>query len=37
MDNKLFVSRYQLELPKKEELARFLEAELKQQNTGENG
>jgi predicted nuclease of restriction endonuclease-like (RecB) superfamily len=32
MDNQLFVSRYQLELPKKEELERFLEAELKQQH-----
>jgi hypothetical protein len=28
MDNQLFVSRYQLELPKKEELERVLEAEL---------
>jgi hypothetical protein len=28
MDNQLFVSRYQLELPKKEELERMLEAEL---------
>lgn len=28
MDNRLFVSRYQLELPKKEDLERFLEAEL---------
>jgi len=29
--NRLFVSRYQLELPKKEEIERFLEAELKEQ------
>jgi predicted nuclease of restriction endonuclease-like (RecB) superfamily len=28
MDNQLFVSRYQLELPKKEELERLLEAEM---------
>jgi predicted nuclease of restriction endonuclease-like (RecB) superfamily len=28
MDNRLFVSRYQLELPKKEDLERFLETEL---------
>jgi hypothetical protein len=28
IDNRLFVSRYQLELPKKEDLERFLEAEL---------
>ena len=33
MDNRLFVSRYQMELPKKEELERFLEAELKEQRT----
>jgi predicted nuclease of restriction endonuclease-like (RecB) superfamily len=30
MDNRLFVSRYQLELPKKEEMQRFLEAQLSQ-------
>lgn len=29
MDNKLFVKKYQLELPKKEEIRRFLEAQLK--------
>ena len=28
IDNKLFVSKYQLELPKKEEIRKFLEAEL---------
>ena len=28
MDNRLFVSRYQLELPKKEEMQRFLEAQI---------
>ena len=33
MDNQLFVSRYQLELPKKEELERFLEAKLKEQGS----
>jgi predicted nuclease of restriction endonuclease-like (RecB) superfamily len=31
MDSRLFVSRYQMELPKQEELERFLEAELKEQ------
>jgi predicted nuclease of restriction endonuclease-like (RecB) superfamily len=30
MDNRLFVSRYQLELPKKEEMQRFLEAQISQ-------
>ncbi len=30
MDNNLFVSKYQLELPKKEEIERFLEVELKE-------
>lgn len=33
MDSQLFVSRYQIELPKKEELRRFLETELKEQGT----
>lgn len=33
MDNQLFVSRYQLELPKKEELERFLEEKLKEQGS----
>lgn len=33
MDNQLFVSRYQLELPKKKELERFLEAKLKEQGS----
>jgi hypothetical protein len=28
IDNRMFVSKYQLELPKKEEIKRFLEAEL---------
>lgn len=31
MDSRLFVSRYQIELPKKEELEQFLETELKEQ------
>jgi predicted nuclease of restriction endonuclease-like (RecB) superfamily len=31
MDSQLFVSRYQIELPKKEELKQFLEMELKEQ------
>lgn len=31
MDSQLFVSRYQMELPKREELKRFLEAEMKEQ------
>jgi len=30
MDNKLFVSKYQLELPKKEEIQRFLEEKVKE-------
>jgi len=30
MDNQLFVSRYQTELPRKEELERFIERELKE-------
>ena len=30
LGNRFFVSRYQLELPKKEEIERFLEAELKE-------
>ena len=29
MDNKLFVEKYQLELPKKEEMRKFLEAQIK--------
>lgn len=32
MENNLFVSRYQLELPKKEEFEKFLEAELKEED-----
>ena len=35
MDNALFVSRYQLELPRKEELERLLEAELQERGAGE--
>ncbi|MFU8858737.1 MAG: PDDEXK nuclease domain-containing protein [Deferrisomatales bacterium] len=35
LDNQLFVSRYQLQLPKKEEVERFLEAELKERAAGE--
>jgi hypothetical protein len=34
IDNKLFVSKYQLELPKKEEIRKFLEAELKASGLG---
>jgi len=30
MDNKLFVSQYQLELPTKEEMQRFLENEIRE-------
>jgi hypothetical protein len=30
MDNKLFVSRYQLELPRKEDIQRFLEQQIKE-------
>ena len=37
MDNRLFVSRYLLELPKKEELERLLEAEMKVHATEEGG
>jgi len=35
MDNHLFVSKYQLELPKKEEMERFLDAQLKELGDGE--
>jgi predicted nuclease of restriction endonuclease-like (RecB) superfamily len=34
MDNRLFVSKYQLELPKKEELERFLQAKRREINEG---
>jgi hypothetical protein len=37
MDSQLFVSRYQMELPRKEELERFLEAELKEQEIPMDG
>ena len=30
MDNQLFVSKYQLELPKKEEMQRFLEEKMRE-------
>ena len=33
MDNQLFVSKYELELPKKEEIRRFLEEQLKEEAT----
>jgi len=33
MDNKLFVSKYQLELPKKEEVQRFLEEKIREVST----
>ena len=36
MDSQLFVSRYQMELPKKEDLERLLEAELKEQGITED-
>ena len=32
MDNRLFVSRYQLELPSKEDMQRFLEHQISQQS-----
>jgi len=35
IDNKLFVSKYQLELPKKEQIIKFLEAELQISSRGE--
>ncbi|OGV50776.1 MAG: cytoplasmic protein [Lentisphaerae bacterium GWF2_44_16] len=35
MDNKLFVSRYQLELPKKEEMQRFIEEQMKKSRENE--
>ena len=34
MDNKLFVSKYQLELPRKEEIQRFLEEKMREVNGG---
>lgn len=34
MDNQLFVSKYQLELPKKEEMQRFMDEQLKQVELG---
>jgi hypothetical protein len=34
LDNQLFVSKYQLELPKKEELERFLQQQIKEVNDG---
>jgi len=35
MDNQLFVSKYQLELPKKEDMERFLEQQIKEIGRGE--
>jgi hypothetical protein len=35
MDNNLFVSKYQLELPKKEEIQRFLEEKMREVSNGE--
>ncbi|MBT9143061.1 MAG: hypothetical protein DDT29_01460 [Dehalococcoidia bacterium] len=35
MDNHLFVSKYQLELPKKEEMQRFIEEQIKEAGDGE--
>ena len=34
MDNQLFVSRYQLELPKKEEMQRFIDEQLQSLDHG---
>ena len=35
MDNNLFVSKYQLELPRKEEIQRFLEEKMREVGNGE--
>jgi len=35
MDNRLFVSKYQLELPKKEEIQRFLEEQMREVHDGQ--
>ena len=35
MDNNLFVSKYQLELPKKEKIQRFLEEKMREVGDGE--
>ena len=35
MDNNLFVSKYQLKLPKKEEMQRFLAQQMKKVGCGE--
>jgi predicted nuclease of restriction endonuclease-like (RecB) superfamily len=37
MDNQLFVSKYQLELPKKEEMERFLAKQMRDMDTGSKG
>ena len=37
MDNALFVSRYRLDLPRKEELEKLLEAELRDRGIGRKG
>jgi hypothetical protein len=34
MDNQLFVSRYQLELPKEEDIKRFMEEQMKKEVAG---
>ncbi|MFV2074015.1 MAG: hypothetical protein ACC742_15380 [Thermoanaerobaculales bacterium] len=34
MDNRLFVSKYQLQLPSREEIQRFLEAQLEEAGDG---
>ncbi|MCK4468232.1 MAG: hypothetical protein KAU60_07755 [Desulfobacterales bacterium] len=34
MDDNLFVSKYQLELPKKEEMQKFIEKKLRETNYG---
>jgi hypothetical protein len=34
MDNQLFVAKYQLELPKKEEMQRFIDEQLRESQAG---
>ncbi|RLT10123.1 MAG: DUF1016 family protein [Planctomycetota bacterium] len=37
MDNQLFVAKYQLELPKKEEMERFLDEQLREVEVKDGG
>ena len=37
IDNQLFVSKYQLELPKKEEMERFLAKQMRDMDAGSEG